>query len=154
MCQSCLCKNTDPYVLPAPVDSPFWIGASFQEGSLKKLASLPHSCRLCATSESKAGRSEIAERRDSNGAASSSQSSSARAFNCVASAPTGIHPYSTACDGATINSFYGKHTSKELTELFGQRSHKVFDTCPSMIPSDINLPEQVRHLSASELPSY
>ena len=137
----------------APVVSPLQIGTGFQGCFVQKPVSPPHSCRLCATSESKAGRSEIAERRDSNGAASSSQSSSTRAYNSIASEPAGTHPYSTACDGPMINSFYGKHTSKELTELFGQRSHKVFDTCPSMIPSDINLPEQVRHLSASELPS-
>ncbi len=135
-------------MLFVPVTSQVQIGMCLQGCSLRKRASLPHSCRLCATSDSKVVKSEIEERRESNGAASSSQSSSIRAFHPIASEPTGTHPYSTACDGPMTNSFYGKHTSKELTELFGQRSHRIFDTCPSMIPSDINLPEQVRHLSS------
>ena len=130
---------------------PVQIGKGLQGCGLQNSASVSHSCRLCATSEGKGGRSEVAERRESNGAASSSQSSSARAFNSTASEPAGIHRYSTACDGPTSNSFYGKHTAKELTELFGQRSQRVFDACPSMIPTDINLPEQVPSLSAPGL---
>lgn len=106
-------------------------------------------CRLCAARGSKcekqdAEQSALAERRASNGAASSSQSSSTKGFSPMTANPAKTQPHSNPCDGVMPNAFHGQHTTQKLNELRSQRSHRgTTDTCPSNIPSDINLPEQV-----------
>ena len=108
-----------------------------------------HLCRLCTARDKKPGtqsseRDELDERRASNGAASSSQSSSIHGFNPVSSCPDKPPLHTTPCDKSLPESFHQKLTDQELSGLQSQRSHRgTIDTCPSNIPSDINLPEQV-----------
>lgn len=106
-------------------------------------------CRLCTAKDSRpvAQSNETAaleERRASNDAASSSHSPSTHGFNPISSMPDKAQPHTIPCDKSLPESFHQKLTAQEFSGLQGQRSHRgTIDTCPSNIPSDINLPEQV-----------
>lgn len=110
--------------------------------------------RLCSARgnklEPRSNEAALAERRASNGAASSSQSSSHGLNLRTASCPDKTQPHSIPCEASLPESFHQKLTPQDLSGLQSQRSHRgTIDTCPSNIPSDINLPEQVSSPAAA-----